>query len=246
MDENAVDDNPIHHRIVKPNARNSVILHPISGLGLPYFDDIAFRGPCSPGQIKISIDTGSSDWWLDSRLWCDRPKALVTQWARKCAAIEAASEGEQTKLCYDDGFCAYGSFVKEDLWFGRGGAILRHADFMAATSFNNRANISGMVGLGYIANQQTATFHWTLPHVLENNGNTTSQAFAMWFVQTDPNADLIAGQIYFGGYVDNYYKGNLTMLPILREPGQNPNKIAISLSEMRYKGVLFSYCEIQY
>jgi hypothetical protein len=223
-----------------------VLLKPIVGKMFPYFNTIAFQEPCmDKTKIKISIDTGSSDTWLDSSAWCDCPKVTENTY-RQCAKFKSLKDKNTTfrSLKYDDGFVAKGNFMNTTLVFDK--TIVEGMFLLAAWDFDRRPkganDMSGSIGLGY-SNDQTIkvgnkdTFN-TLPEVLETNGITTSNAYSMWFSNKELTDDF-SGSILFGGYVSNFYEGDLSTFKSADEPG-----IVIPLDEINFNNKpVFDSCK---
>ncbi|KAI4660071.1 uncharacterized protein J4E79_005874 [Alternaria viburni] len=164
----------------------------------------------------ITIDTGSSDIWIDSTLWCHCDKKDVTTTSlnakQYCAKIQAwfAKQSTPDQLEYSDGLRVEGHYFKGSLYYS--GKTLKSAMFLAATS-SEGANlpgtsnmISGMVGLGYIRNQTSEKKYSTLPYLLLESNETLSTAFSMWFEETSDD-DEFEVQLLFGGYAKGFYKG---------------------------------------
>jgi hypothetical protein len=236
--------------LIRTNNGDSILLNPLRGKMFPYFYNIAFNEPClNPKGIKIAVDTGSSDFWIDSSVWCNCDRAIAAVNKAKCDRIEAQrAAGDFRSITYDDGFAARGNFVQMDLFFDKN--PLRDIEFLAAYEYDNRPTginaPTGSIGLGYMVDQalkdkngNKGEEYPTLPVVLERNGNTTSNAYSMWFRPTETKADFTA-TIMFGGYPRNYFKGDLTTFPVVRGvPG-----IVIQLDQISFDGSpIFSRCE---
>jgi hypothetical protein len=214
----------------------------------PYIDNIAFDEPCLiPQKIKIAVDTGSSDTWIDASTWCDCDKAKnFPAKFPQCTQFNALKkEGkDMLSLQFDDGFEARGILVNTKLRFG-----VKSVDkiwLLAASDFSKRPTglnaMSGSIGLGYTEDQKLLTKYgkpyYTLPQVLEQNKNTTSNAYSMWFSKTEVKEDF-SGSILFGGYVSNYFKGPLSTFDVQNEEG-----IVIQLDRIRFKDkVVFTSCD---
>ncbi|KAF2014524.1 acid protease [Aaosphaeria arxii CBS 175.79] len=238
------DDQQLVKRIKRQDISKDVILHPFSGRGLPYFTDLLFPAPCGQptAGMKISIDTGSSDFWIDSRKWCKCPvKDAVDK--QLCTSLNSLKKKGGVTIEYDDNSKVTGAFLEEDLFFGKE-ETLEGVTMMAAWGFEPEAKFqgnnapTGVVGLSFIRNQQVQNQqkYWTLPYVLENNAITSSNAFSMWFEETKDHDDF-EGKIFFGGYVTNYYKGALTTFPLLNGASLKvPTEIVIQLDGIKYKG----------
>jgi hypothetical protein len=241
---------PVSLDLIRTNNGDSILLNPLKGKMFPYFHNIAFNEPClNPKGIKIAVDTGSSDFWIDSSVWCNCDRAIAPVNKAKCDRIEAQrAAGDFRSITYDDGFAARGNFVQMDLFFDKN--PLRNIGFLAAYDYDNRPTginaLTGSIGLGYMVDQALKDKNGnkreeypTLPVVLERNGNTTSNAYSMWFRPTEAKADFTA-TIMFGGYPRNYFTGDLTTFPIL----PNVPGIVIQLDQISFDGsLIFTRCK---
>jgi hypothetical protein len=148
-------------------------------------------------------------------------------------------------LKYDDNFEARGTMMKANLWFDK--KKIKDIWLLAAWEFMNPPSganaLSGSIGLGYMQDQQLRNKYGdiryqTLPMVLEKNGNTTSDAYSMWFRNTEAKQDFSAS-ILFGGYVSNYFTGTLSTFQVLQEPG-----IVIQLDQITFQSkIAFTSCK---
>jgi hypothetical protein len=150
-------------------------------------------------------------------------------------------------ISYADNLTVWGNYIMGSLYFGSGKAVLEKVNFMAATDVvgEDRAGtangVSGMIGLGYIRNQQRrqSKQYRTLPHLLYQNGYTKSTAFSMWFNKTldeEEKKDFI-GYILFGGYAEKIYSGLPQVFPIEGEQNPDePTEIKIQLDRIRAGG----------
>jgi hypothetical protein len=168
----------------------------------------------------ITIDTGSSDIWIDSNLWChckagDLRTATMKDAIERCTKIEAhlAKKDKPEEIKYADDFTIEGHYVNGSLQYSDSGKILKAVSFLAATSFSGTITtgtnnvISGMVGLGYIRNQKSDKKYHTLPYILRERKETSSLAFSMWFEQTSGKEDsYFDAQLLFGAYAKGLSK----------------------------------------
>lgn len=137
--------------------------------------------------------------------------------------------------------------------------LLKNIGFVAAYDFQNEPTgpnaMTGSIGLGYTDDQQLNVGqdgfqYYTLPEVLENNHNTTSNAFSMWFETTGLDEDF-AAKILFGGYVRNFYQKPLVALEVTKdsnwsdeEGGSGGQKIIVQLDEIIHKKKrIFDTCD---
>jgi hypothetical protein len=250
----------LYKRVRRASSRDSVILHPTKARIFPYFDDVSFASsPCSNRDTnRISIDTGSSDMWINSHHWCNCPRAKTTNPGHQtCEVIKNHLKDHENAIepiSYADSLTVWGNYIKGSLYFGSGTVVLEKANFMAATQFTGEdgpgtANdVSGMIGLGYIRNQQRRRHkrHGTLPYLLYKNNYTKSIAFSMWFEKTldkKKNDDFI-GHILFGGYAENIHLQLPQVFPIVGEQNQDePTEIKIQLDQIHVggEGILSDY-----
>jgi hypothetical protein len=235
-------------KIQKLNARDIVFQGTLGSQGLPFFKDLEFSAPCSSKKQKVLIDTGSSDFWIDAGTWCgcdDTDPKITTTGEKLCNQIDAKEGKKQVStLKYNDNSWVRGPFVNQDFRFGP--SVLPQAKFLAATDRGkDTIGITGMVGLGYVANQQIESAQSALssiPHLLFESKKTKSIAYSMWWsnsAQTSQKspAKYLEGQIMFGGYMENYFEGQLSAYKIINisPTTANPKEIVITWSDMWYK-----------
>jgi hypothetical protein len=230
--------------VVRTNNGGNILINPLKGKMFPYFHNIAFKEPChNPNKTKIAVDTGSSDFWIDSSVWCNCPKATTSK--KLCKNItDQQAAGVSSSLEFADGFTARGSFINADLYFDQN--KLKNIGFLAASDFDNRPvginAMSGSIGLGWFGEQELrdkyGKTYLTLPLFLEREKDVTSSAYSMRFRLTASTEDF-AATITFGGYDPDYVDGTLRTFQILNEPG-----IVISLDGISLAGkVIFSSCK---
>lgn len=221
-----------------------MILHPIKAQVFPYFDDISYVGsPClNSKDNRISIDTGSSDLWFNALTWCGCLTPAEKKGERVCEWVDGQEGKAKDVLKYDDSLTVKGTYIATTkLYFGKKDAVLQQATFMAATEFEGPNSpgtvngVNGMVGLGYVRNQQRNSKKYsTLPGLLLANNHTSSIAFSMWFEKSTRNEDFKA-QILFGGYATNIYTGVPEVFPIVGdEIPDRPTDIKIQLDQIRF------------
>ncbi|KAF9693333.1 hypothetical protein EKO04_008659 [Ascochyta lentis] len=240
------EDRTFQARVLKDNPIDDIVLRPskLRAPTLPYFYDIMFDAPCRHTKIKISVDTGSSDFWLDSGVWCKcDTRKQFPQWCNQVDTFQSKPAPDTLK--YDDGHVVKGAFLSKDLIFGD--KNLKNVTFLAAWDYSlngspDKTNDwNGLVGLGYLRNQQAQKTdrgkYLTLPYVLEAQGNTSSNAFSMWFKKTERGKGFEAS-ILFGGYPKNYYKGDLTVFKMIKHLTEyRPSEILIRLDRLSFRGV---------
>jgi hypothetical protein len=226
---------------------DDIIINPTKGQVFPYFHNISFNEPCQKSEnmnkIKIAVDTGSSDFWIDSSVWCDCDRAIANE--DRCSQIDAhRAKGDYLSLTYEDGFKVQGNFMHADLNFNE--KSLENIGFLAAWRYENAPTglnaMTGSVGLGYMAEQalrdkygDIGASYWTLPIVLQRNRNVTSHAFTMWFQPTTYGM-AFAATIAFGGAAKNYYEGDLARFSMLDKLG-----IVIPLDQISSQKKVMSY-----
>lgn len=234
----------VNFEVIRTNNGGNVLINPLKGKMFPYFHNIAFNEPCfNPNKIKIAVDTGSSDFWIDSSVWCNCTRATASN--KVCKNIkDQQAAGVSQSLEFADGFTAKGSFINADLYFDQD--VLKNIGFLAASEFDHRPTgvnaMSGSIGLGYINEQELrdkyGKTYLTLPLFLEHDKYVTSSAYSMRFRPTASTEDFSA-TITFGGYDPDYVDGTLRTIDILNEPGIVIPLDGISLG----KEVIFSSCK---
>ncbi|KAF1850465.1 acid protease [Cucurbitaria berberidis CBS 394.84] len=257
---------PVTSNVKRKNNGGDLLLNPLAGPMLPYFDNIQFRSPCLDRRdIKISVDTGSSDFWIDASLWC-RCEKERKEASKMCTDIRKQRKYKEYRLQYDDDFEVIGNYMGGELSLydsDNNEFLLKNIGFVAAYDFKNSPKgpnaMTGSIGLGFTNDQQLkyeladdgGEFqYWSLPEVLERNHNTSSNAFSMWFETTRVDEDF-AAKIMFGGYVKNYYVEPLATLKIIGDRnwvdesgGSGGQKIIVQLDEIGHRGKrIFDTCD---
>jgi hypothetical protein len=174
-----------------------VLTHAVRARRFPYFDNIAWDGPCiHRRQIKVLVDTGSSDSWMDSTLWCNCREAtegkILEHHKDNCEKVEKLKQVSPThSLLFGDGFEASGNIVHGNVWLKN--TFIKDMSFLAAWDFPGKPddNVNGGIGLGYrqdqsiqnIQDDEPAERYMTLPEVLVRDGRIVSRAYSMWYHQ---------------------------------------------------------------
>lgn len=256
----AIPDKVLLFRAKRRNSRLQFHLHPTKAKSLPYFDDISFSyAPClDPKTNRISIDTGSSDTWLNGLEWCTCSKASLDiasqNWCKALKKIE--SERPLDYINYDDDLHVGGFYLKNgQLYFGRGetGLVLSKVTFLAGTSFSGPNapgtpnGFNGTMGMGYPRAQQRQNYRYeNLPGLMQRNNHISSQVFTMWFEndlkasEAEAEVDDFPARVLFGGSAEGIQKQIPQWFPILPDEHGEHEEIIIWLDRISVKSPLKS------
>ncbi|KAG5365507.1 Acid protease [Yarrowia sp. C11] len=179
----------------------------------------------SPGQqIKLLLDTGSSDMWvlgqdvdcgggfLSQGVDCTISGVFDTS---KSSTYQK-NESMPFDVKYSDGSESKGSYGTDNL--GLGGTTLKDFTFAVADTASDG---QAVLGIGPIENEQSLytdnpIAYANLPMALMMEGVTKSSAFSLWL----NDKDELKGSILFGGYDRAKVDGKLFTVPIVNlNPG---------------------------
>ncbi|XP_010449277.1 PREDICTED: aspartic proteinase A3 [Camelina sativa] len=188
--------------------------------GLRNFHDIIFYGDISLGDptqtFKVVFDTGSSDLWVPSKEWpkCRYPRARFNA---KASKTYMGSGGNLVSLQYNE-HEVKGTIARENVMVG--GIKLERQDFIEATkcdSFFKDVVFDGIMGLGFPSLAVTGTV--TVWENMVNKKLINKRMFSIWLrsyhgdgKHDDPNG----GQIVFGGFDPQHFKGKHTYVPVVK------------------------------
>ena len=184
-----------------------------------YFANISLGTPAQ--AIRVSIDTGSSDLWVNvvNSTICTEHKAAY------CASSGAfnAPKSNSVKfvndlfnVTYADGSGATGNYVTDTLAIG--GKTL--TDFQFGLGLQSTTP-QGVFGVGYsgdesiVVNSENQKTYNNLPLALTDAKLINTPAFSLWLNDLDSST----GSILFGGVDTDKYHGDLESVPVLAEDG---------------------------
>lgn len=179
----------------------------------------------SPQPVILTLDTGSSDTWINSAT-SDLCKS-DTGCGRVGGAFNTQASkpiGETFAFTYYDGAQVSGDYFQDTLLFA--GQSLQDFQFAVGTSAKPAI---GRFGLGYPTSQVVASSggspYATIYDILINKGLIGTKSFSLWL------DSATSGRILFGGVNKARYSGTLGSVPIVQEDGAY-KEFAISLTGM--------------
>lgn len=196
-----------------------------------YFASLTLGTP--PQFLRLTIDTGSADMWVNTV-----NSSLCTQDPITCQASGTYSPlnsstmqfiNDEFEIVYADGTGASGSYLSDNLNFG--GSTLE--SFQFGTGYNSSSR-QGVLGIGFKSDEsevvdEVGPAYPNLPIALANAGLTNSLAYSLWL--NDISAST--GSILFGGINTAKYHGSLSTVPILPDPDSRGDDLVIGLSGLR-------------
>ncbi|KAF7938755.1 uncharacterized protein EAE98_001093 [Botrytis deweyae] len=204
-----------------------------SNLANPYIGDIymiTVQIGYPPQSITFSIDTGSSDVWVN-------PQCATSGWASFCASYPQYDPTKSTSfvplsqalnIAYGIG-AVTGAYATDNFMMGSG-PTLKKLQFGVASGSNRMfAGIMGVswgLGLG--------TGYYNIIDQLALQGLTKTRAFAIDL----GNVDTASGSIIFGGLDTKKYYGSLIKNPIIPFY-QSPDGYPRYWINMTYFGITF-------
>lgn len=195
-----------------------------------YLMDISIGTPAQ--DIKLHIDTGSSDLWVntpESRLCKKNGCSDGTYNANASSSYDYLNS--EFNITYVDGTGAVGDYVTDKVQFS--GATLRNQEFgVGYTS----SSADGVLGIGYAINEaaQKAGLkpYVNVPQHLVNSGYINTNAYSLWL----DDLQASTGEIVFGGVNTDKYKGDLYTLPIIKTQGLVYAEFTIALTAVGVDG----------
>ncbi|XP_064467520.1 cathepsin D-like [Ornithodoros turicata] len=190
---------------------DSEIVVPLTNVNdAEYYGTIGIGSP--PQMFKIVFDTGSSDLWV--------PSAKCPNSVPACAVHRKFNSSKSSTYRADgrDFFVEYGSGAVQG-FLGNDDIRVEAADvtsqtFGEVTSIQGEAMkeaiFDGILGLGY-----PALASWEVTPVFDNmvEQELVEEAIFSVYMNRDASVDL-GGEILFGGINKEYYKGNITYIPV--------------------------------
>ncbi|KAL2270373.1 hypothetical protein VTJ83DRAFT_2557 [Remersonia thermophila] len=189
-----------------------------------------------PEAVRLHIDTGSSD------LWVNTPSSTYCTSARNpCAAAGTYTPNASTtyqyvnskfNITYVDGSSASGDYVSDTLTFGSQ-AVPRLQLGVGYASTNPQ----GILGIGYPSNEVQVTRHGlppyrNLPEQLVADGVIRSSAYSMWL----NDLSATTGSILFGGVDAARYEPPLRSVPVETATGSY-REFMVTLTKLQLGGL---------
>lgn len=202
-------------RLRRLRKRNSVQVT-LDNLQTLYFANVTLGTPGQ--QLRLAIDTGSSDIWANSA-----NSQLCTQYASSCASSGTYNSNASStysyansafSIKYADGSYATGDYATDTLNIG--GTTVNGVTFGIGYS---SSSTQGILGVGYPSDEAsvstTGQTYPNLPQVLVSRKLINTPAYSLWLNDLDANT----GSILFGAVDTAKYTGSLETVPIITEQG---------------------------
>ena len=184
-----------------------------------YFANISLGTPAQ--KIRVSIDTGSSDLWVNvvNSTICTEKKGAYCASSGAFNAPKSSSVkfvNDLFNVTYADGSGAVGNYVTDTLAIG--GKTLTDFEFGLGLESSTP---QGVFGVGYsgdesiVVNSENQKTYNNLPLALTQAKLINTPAFSLWLNDLDQST----GSILFGGVDTDKYKGDLESVPVLAEDG---------------------------
>ncbi|KAI9766814.1 MAG: hypothetical protein M1840_006289 [Geoglossum simile] len=195
-----------------------------------YFANVTMGTP--PQNLRLHIDTGSSDLWTNSA----QSKLCKSSKGTLCAAsgVYNANSSSTYKhvssdfnISYVDGSAAIGDYATDTLNIG--GVDLNDTQFGIGYL---SSSTEGVLGIGYMSNEVQANRNGkeaypNVPQLMVNQKLIQSNAYSLWLDDLDSSTGLVL----FGGVNTEKYHGSLSSLPIARYQGQStPSEFIIAMT----------------
>ncbi len=167
--------------------------------------------------MRLHIDTGSSDLWVNSY-----NSKLCRAGGNQCGASGTYNANSSStyqylnglfNISYVDGSGASGDYATDTFRFG--GQTIKDMQF--GIGYVSKST-EGILGIGYAINEVAVNRaglqpYSNLPQKLVDDGVINTNAYSLWLNDLDASE----GSILFGGVDTNKFHGTLQTLPILQE-----------------------------
>ncbi|EWC48955.1 hypothetical protein DRE_00260 [Drechslerella stenobrocha 248] len=193
---------------------------------LLYYVDVKVGTP--PQDIRLQIDTGSSDVWAPSSnsAFCRSKKNQCKEGsynASKSSTRQLVSRNG-FKISYLDGSHAEGDFISEAFTIGN----ITVKDMQIGVGLDTDID-AGILGIGYPANSVSEEMYPGLVDQLVSHGYIKAKAYSLYLNDQEANT----GSILFGGIDTEKFQGNLTGLPIQLERDRTvPTEFTVALTSV--------------
>ncbi|KFY41100.1 hypothetical protein V494_03205 [Pseudogymnoascus sp. VKM F-4513 (FW-928)] len=180
-----------------------------------YFANITLGTPAQ--QIRVHIDTGSSDLWVNSAgseicTGTDKVPGECAESGTYSANSSSTYKYIQSNfnISYMDGSGAAGDYVSDKMTIS--GSEIKDLQFGVGY---NSTSAEAVLGLGYVSNEVQAAnlglkAYDNVPAALAAQGVIPSNAYSLWLNDLDANS----GNILFGGVDTERFTGTLETLPV--------------------------------
>ena len=232
LDINRRNVDPIAHDRARLRKRQNTVTETLDNELTLYYADITLGTPGQ--QIQVSVDTGSSDLWVNSAsssLCSSSQGACQGGTYDQSSSSSARVINSDFNISYVDGSGAAGDYVGDTLEF----AGITLDDFQFGVG-QDSASTMGVLGISYSVievqvNRAGGDEYPNLPQALVNSGHINSNAYSLWLNDLDASE----GSILFGGVNTDKYEGDLTTVPVLGQDGIY-YELAVALSDVQFGG----------
>ncbi|KAJ1335138.1 candidapepsin [Microdochium nivale] len=214
------------------NRRRGTVHADLENQAILYFFNFTLGNP--PQELRASLDTGSSDLWVNipSSALCSKGDGACSRSGTYDPALSSTNKALEIPFSvkYGDGTSASGHYATDDLSFS--GTTITALQFgIGSTS----TSLEAVLGLGYPmleSQAQTAGQSYeNLPARLASSGAIASSAYSLWLNDLSSNT----GSVLFGGVDTAKYSGTLATLPIQPNAGVY-NQVKITLTGVAFNG----------
>ncbi|KIE00308.1 candidapepsin-4 precursor, partial [Metarhizium majus ARSEF 297] len=203
---------PVTHDRNRMRKRDGTVNATIDNLQTLYFLNASLGTP--PQNVRLHIDTGSSDLWVNTR-----SSQLCSMRQKPCAEslVYTANSSSTYKyvssnfnISYVDGSGAAGDYVTDTISFS--GVKLPSLQFGVGYESTSEQNV---LGIGYPSNEVQVVRsglqpYDNLPAKMAADGLIASSAYSLWLNDLDSST----GEVLFGGVDRDRFQGSLISLPI--------------------------------
>ncbi|PVG04924.1 acid protease [Serendipita vermifera] len=182
-----------------------------------YYISVEMGNP--PQRLDISVDTGSSDLWVQSSTCRSCNLSIVQPYLDGSEASFDASRSssfvgtnEQVHLRYVDGSELLGTVASDTVTIGQ--FSVPNQTFVLATAQSGQFSSAGLLGLAWQPLARTGENPWWLNALDQFDQPEMSFYFAQW---TDQRGVVVqeGGQFTLGGRNATLYDGDINFIPIL-------------------------------
>lgn len=165
-------------------------------------------------ELRLHLDTGSSDLWVNSpsSLLCTTAPELCAQSGtyRSNSSSTYTYLNSDFNISYVDGSSAAGDYATDTFHMGD----VQIKDFQFGIGYSS-SSAQGILGIGYPANEvQSVRYgkepYKNLPARMVSDGFVDSNVYSIWLNDIDSSS----GSLLFGGVDREQYSGDLIKLPI--------------------------------
>ncbi|KAK6515008.1 hypothetical protein TWF506_007363 [Arthrobotrys conoides] len=208
-------------RTVESSLKNEYLL---------YYIDVEIGTP--PQQMRLQIDTGSSDVWVPSASskFCSSSEEPCIEGAYDPALSTSRSivSRKGFNISYLDDTHATGDYVTETFSFGN----CTISDLQMGIGYETDIP-AGIMGIGYPSNTAAEVAYPGLVESLVSHGYINSHAYSLYL--NDQESEK--GAVLFGGIDTKKYAGDLRGLPIIVENEEGiPTDFLVDLSSVGFIG----------